>query len=382
MESDRLEQMDADIVDLRQLGAALWRRKVIILAVTVAAVLVAYIITATTTPVYQAVATLLIKDPRTTGERMFLDGGSTVVARNQVQNSVEMLRSRQVALRAAERLGHSFGPTDAAFLGFHNSITVQPVSNTEAIRVIVTRPSPAEAADIANAVAAAFTELRRELNRDEITAARAFIEEQLAMAEVQLMAAEQALQEFRLSNSILSPTDETRALLAMLMELESRYLEAERARDEARARGAAADVNRYSATLMTLSEQIRQAEERLAALPEKEMELAALTRERNVLEQVFLMLRERLEEVRIAEAMRTPEVAVIDPAVPPQSPVRPRRTLNLVMGAFLGLLLGVGGAVLVEFLDTTVKSPDEAEALLGLPVLGRIPVLHARGNGR
>jgi len=133
---------------------------------------------------------------------------------------------------------------------------------------------------------------------------------------------------------------------------------------------------------MTLSEQIRQAEERLAALPEKEMELAALTRERNVLEQVFLMLRERLEEVRIAEAMRTPEVAVIDPAVPPQSPVRPRRTLNLVMGAFLGLLLGVGGAVLVEFLDTTVKSPDEAEALLGLPVLGRIPVLHARGNGR
>ena len=93
------------------------------------------------------------------------------------------------------------------------------------------------------------------------------------------------------------------------------------------------------------------------------------------------MLRERLEEVRIVEAMRTPEVAVIDPAVASHVPVSPRPTLNLVLGTFLGLFLGIGLALGLEFLDSTVRSPDEAEALLGLPVLGRIPVIHSRTNG-
>ena len=140
-------------------------------------------------------------------------------------------------------------------------------------------------------------------------------------------------------------------------------------------------MNRYTATLSTLRQQIQQAEARPASLPEKETMLLALTRERDVLERVFLMLRERLEEVRIAEAMRTPEVAVIDPAMPSRTPVSPRPRVNLLLGAFLGLFLGIGIALGLEFLDSTVKSPDEAEALLGLPVLGRIPVIQSRANG-
>ena len=55
------------------------------------------------------------------------------------------------------------------------------------------------------------------------------------------------------------------------------------------------------------------------------MVLAGLMREQTVLEQVFLLLRNRYEEVRIAEAMRTSNVAVIDPAVPPRGQSVPVR---------------------------------------------------------
>ena len=49
--------------------------------------------------------------------------------------------------------------------------------------------------------------------------------------------------------------------------------------------------------------------------------------------------------------------------------------------AFLaGLFFAVALIVLLDLIDTTVKSPEEAEELLGLPVLGRIPALKGKGN--
>src|SRR5690606_13424478 len=94
---------------------------------------------------------------------------------------------------------------------------------------------------------------------------------------------------------------------------------------------------------------------------------------RNQVQNSVQILRGRLEEVRIAEAMRTSNVAVIDPAVPPTRPVSPRPMLNMALALFLGLFAGVAGALLLEFFDTTVKTPEEIGPLLGLPVLGRIP---------
>jgi capsular polysaccharide biosynthesis protein len=47
---------------------------------------------------------------------------------------------------------------------------------------------------------------------------------------------------------------------------------------------------------------------------------------------------------------------------------------NLVFGALAGLLIGAGAAVLIEYFDTTLKTPDQVEKLVGYPVIGVIPV--------
>lgn len=193
------------------------------------------------------------------------------------------------------------------------------------------------------------------------------------MAQAQLMAAEQALKAYREAGNAVLPSDETRTILNRLGDLEARLLDAQLAREDALRRGATAEAAAYDARIATLQAEIEAASQRLAAVPEREMTLAALLREQTVLEQVFLLLRGRLEEVRIAEAMRTSNVAVIDPAVPPTRPVSPRPMLNMALALFLGLFAGVAGALLLEFFDTTVKTPEEIGPLLGLPVLGRIP---------
>lgn len=373
-------RVDEDVIDLRQLWGALLRRKWVVIGACVLTIAAAYIITLAATPIYEASTTLLIKDPNASGERMFLDTGGSVVTRNLLQNSVQILRSRQVAEMAEARLS----PAARAQLQERLSeyITIQPVANTETIVVSARHPNPQVAAEIANAVAESFIEFNRELNRSELTVAREFIEEQLAIAEEQLRQAEEALKTFRENMGPVSPSDETRTLLSRISDLEARQLEAQLNYEDAVRRGATAEAAAHAARREALQQEIAVLEERLAALPEREMMLAALTRERDVLEHTFLLLRSRYEDVRIAEAMRAPTVAIIDPAVPPENPVSPRPMLNVALGAFLGLFLGLAAVFVWEFVDTTVKSPDEVAQLLGLPVLGRIPDMRRPGPRR
>jgi capsular exopolysaccharide synthesis family protein len=69
----------------------------------------------------------------------------------------------------------------------------------------------------------------------------------------------------------------------------------------------------------------------------------------------------------------TSMVTIIDQARPGKSPVRPNKTLNIILGIVIGLMVGVGLAFFIEYLDTSVKTIDDVERALQSPVLGVIP---------
>jgi capsular exopolysaccharide synthesis family protein len=70
---------------------------------------------------------------------------------------------------------------------------------------------------------------------------------------------------------------------------------------------------------------------------------------------------------------KTSMVEIVDPAKPGRDPVRPNKTLNIILGIVIGLAVGVGLAFFIEYLDTSVKTIDDVERAFQAPVLGVIP---------
>jgi len=458
-------------LDLRQLGRALWRRKWIIIGLFMAASVAAYIVSDRMTPIYEATTTVLVKTQQSS---LVLPGfdGVTGNANAVRQSTLEVLRSRTLALRTAERLGYDFDVHSSEFAAFRGSISVQSATNSDVIRISVQHEDPAEAQRIANALVETFIVESRRMNSEDIRAAREFVQQQLVQFETELERAEEELVRYKEMARIVTPSGETSAVLEGLTRLEGMRAEAYVALETAQRRLDAltgelaedrrsvvsgtviasdplissiraqlasleaqlaaareqftdrhprvvslqAQVDEYrqelsnqiarlestetdtrlsselislqaevlaqQARIEALDRMIAEREALLGDLPEKELHLTRLIRTASVTEQIYTLLLQRYEELRINEAMESAAITVIDPAIEPRSPVKPRKLLNTAIAGFLGLFMGVGMAFLFEYLDTTFKTPEEIEEYLGLPILGRTPLFDAASSSK
>jgi hypothetical protein len=88
-------------------------------------------------------------------------------------------------------------------------------------------------------------------------------------------------------------------------------------------------------------------------------------------------LLQRTKENEVTAASNANNISVIDHALPPEGPIGPNRGRGVMMAFLLSLVLGVGLALFLEYLDDTVHSTDEVERLLHLPALAVIPAVGA-----
>jgi tyrosine-protein kinase Etk/Wzc len=109
----------------------------------------------------------------------------------------------------------------------------------------------------------------------------------------------------------------------------------------------------------------------LSGLPEFQYELVALERNRRVNENIYILLRTRYEEVKIAEIGQMGNVTIIDSALP-GGMIRPTTKRNLIMGIMMGLAAGIGLVFLFHQMDTSLRNPEQVERL-GIPLVGVIP---------
>jgi len=136
----------------------------------------------------------------------------------------------------------------------------------------------------------------------------------------------------------------------------------------------------------TYENRINNLNKSLNIIPEKNLELSRLQREAKVTENIYLMLKERQEEINIQTAMKTSDIVVVDTATVNENPIKPNLKLNMAIAFVLAIFIAVFIIFLIEFMDRTIKLEEDVEKATGMSVIGTIPdideVDHKSGYGR
>ncbi len=132
---------------------------------------------------------------------------------------------------------------------------------------------------------------------------------------------------------------------------------------------------------LLLQQTLDQQKTEAAAMADKMVQYNILKRDAEADKQLYDGLLEKLKEAGISAGLRSSNIRVVDPASPPTAPFSPQKTRNVMLAALVGLLGGIGLALVREYLDNTVKNPDDIENLSRLPSLAVVPAF-GNGNGR
>jgi non-specific protein-tyrosine kinase len=117
--------------------------------------------------------------------------------------------------------------------------------------------------------------------------------------------------------------------------------------------------------------------------PATAAQTAELTRLQTALSQYrssYATLLSSYEAMRVAEAQATDNVIMVQEAEAPVVPVRPKTMTNTLLAAVVGAMLAAGTALLIEYLDDTVKSPEDVLRVLGLSTLGAVARMRQNGQ--
>ncbi len=137
---------------------------------------------------------------------------------------------------------------------------------------------------------------------------------------------------------------------------------------------------RQRETLM--SEALDQAKAEANQMAEKMVEYNILKREAEANKTLYEGLMTKMKETAISGALRSSNIRVVDPAMVPATPARPAKTKNIILSFLVGLVGGIGLALLREYLDNTVKTPDDIETLARLPSLAVVPQFAGTNGNR
>jgi capsular exopolysaccharide synthesis family protein len=121
-----------------------------------------------------------------------------------------------------------------------------------------------------------------------------------------------------------------------------------------------------------VSELLATAKNSAVHLNEKSVQYGILKREVETNRKIYDALVAKIKEQGVAEQNQSINVWVVEHAVTPETPTKPRKGRNLMLGLVLGLMGGIGLCFFIEYFDNTIKSPDDVQERFGLPVLGLV----------
>ncbi len=317
-------------------------------------------------PVYQATTrALVIRAPQEkTSDLTYLSD------QQLVQTYVQLLTTQPVLDNASQRLGYKVGKTQ---------IKVQQAQDTQILQVSIEDENPQRAAEIANVLVTVLIEQNESLQTGRYTSTEESIQAQIDQVEEQISGLQSQVDQLSTQNfqdqlkqveSQIKPLqDEVSTLQQDIASLTPAYTQDRKtqiAEKQARIDQIQPLLNLYQqiySNLVVLGKPVDAGTNTNSRLTQLQSTL-------DLYQNLYINLLSSLETVRLARLQNTPNIVQIEPATVPDEPIRPRPLTNTALAAAVGLMLAAGIVFLVEYLDDTLKTPEDVARALEVPVLG------------
>ncbi|RIJ29203.1 GumC family protein [Henriciella algicola] len=134
-----------------------------------------------------------------------------------------------------------------------------------------------------------------------------------------------------------------------------------------------AEYNAAQAREKSLRDRVGELRGELQDLRDRRIDYTIIQREVDTNRTQYEALLQRMKEISIASGVGSSQVSIIDRAIVPDAPFKPNLQRSLLQALILSLALGVGLAFALNYIDDTIKSPDDVKNKLGLPAIGVVP---------
>ena len=246
---------------------------------------------------------------------------------------------------------------------------------TGVIQVALEGSDPARIASTLDAVASTYLRQNVERKSAEAQKTLAFLEQQLPSLRASVDAAELALERYQQQHGSVNVSLETKAAIDRAVDVEKGLSELQVQLAELRQKFT--DSHPAVATLRQKTAELEgekaRLEGRMKLLPTAELDSARLIRDGKVATELYVLLLNKAQELRVVKEGTIGNVRILDTAVIPAEPVAPRKAATLALALVLGLAGGVALAFTRRALSHGVEDPDVVERETGLGVYATVP---------
>lgn len=235
--------------------------------------------------------------------------------------------------------------------------------------------SPESAVQILNEIANIYVRQNVEKKSAEAQKTLEFLEKQLPALKEQLESATTALNDYRTRQGSIDLEIETQGVLAGVVELKTQITLLQQKRDELRQKFTEShpSVVAVDKQIARLQGQMSSQDRKIETLPETQQVILRLSRDVKVNTELYTTLLNNAQTYRVAKAGTVGDVRIIDHAVLPTKPIKPKKPLIVAVAAILGLIVGIAVAFIRKSLHKGVEDPDLIEKQLNIPVYATVP---------
>ena len=246
---------------------------------------------------------------------------------------------------------------------------------TGLLELTVESHTPDLAVRILNEIANLYVQQNVDQKSAESQKTLEFLEKQLPALKEQMEEATAALNEYRIREGSIDLNLETQNVLNGAVDLKTQITLLQQKRDELRQRYTESHPTIVSTDkqIGRLHEQMTAYDKKIKVLPDTQQTILRLSRDVEVNTELYTTLLNNAQTLRLAKAGTVGNVRIVDYAVPPDAPIKPRKVLIISIALVLGLILGIAALLVRRLSKRGIEDPNLIEKRLNVPVYATIP---------